>query len=97
MGIDWNTNVQNKPVTISQEQAEAIETNSQKRSYPVEDQEKLARLSENPTQAGADWNVNLQNIPLVLLSLIKQLENLGATNIIVTTNGDGLRIAKNNS
>ena len=60
IGADWQTNVQNKPTTITPEQAAAIETNTQKVSYPQADADKLAGIEENAT-VGADWNTNLQN------------------------------------
>jgi hypothetical protein len=64
-GADWETNVQNKPTTISEEQATAIEANTAKRSYPEEDETKLEGIEENAT-VGADWETNLQNKPTTI-------------------------------
>ncbi|MDA3883149.1 MAG: hypothetical protein PF481_07675 [Bacteroidales bacterium] len=61
-GADWDTNVANKPTTISPEQAVAIEANTQKVSYPQADADKLAVINENAT-AGADWDTNVANKP----------------------------------
>jgi len=57
--------LENKPNTISPEQATAIENNNKKSSYPQEDAEKLAGIEENAT-AGADWESNIQNKPLTI-------------------------------
>jgi Cu/Ag efflux protein CusF len=58
-------NVQNKPVTITEEQATAIEANTQKVSYPQVDAEKLAGIEEGAT-VGADWSENVQNKPVTI-------------------------------
>jgi chorismate synthase len=65
VGADWSVNVQNKPVTITEEQAAAIEANTQKVSYPQADADKLAGIEEGAT-AGADWSVNVQNKPVTI-------------------------------
>jgi len=57
--------LENKPTTISPEQATAIENNNKKSSYPQQDAEKLAGIEENAT-AGADWNSNVQNKPVTI-------------------------------
>ncbi len=57
--------LENKPTTISPEQATAIENNNKKSSYPQRDAEKLAGIEENAT-AGADWNSNVQNKPVTI-------------------------------
>lgn len=57
--------LQNLPVTITQEQATAIEASKSKNSYPQEDAEKLARIEERAT-VGADWEVNIQNRPVTI-------------------------------
>ncbi|WP_289054299.1 hypothetical protein [uncultured Carboxylicivirga sp.] len=57
--------LENKPNTITAEQAIAIEANNHKNSYPQEDAEKLAGIEENTT-AGADWELNVQNKPLTI-------------------------------
>nr|WP_321405412.1 hypothetical protein [uncultured Carboxylicivirga sp.] len=57
--------LQNKPTTISAEQATAIENNNKKSSYPQADAEKLAGIQEGAT-AGADWNTNIQNKPTTI-------------------------------
>ena len=62
-GADWETNVANKPTTITAEQAAAIEANTQKVSYPQADSDKLATIEENAT-VGADWETNVQNKPV---------------------------------
>ncbi|MBI9067279.1 MAG: phage integrase N-terminal SAM-like domain-containing protein [Salinivirgaceae bacterium] len=49
LGKDWEMNVQNKPVTISPEQAADIEANNKKVSYPQEDADKLETIEENAT------------------------------------------------
>ncbi len=58
-------NIANKPTTISEEQATAIEANSAKRSYPEADETKLGSIEENAT-AGADWLVNIANKPTTI-------------------------------
>ncbi len=55
----------NKPTTITSDQATAIEVNSRKNSYPQQDSEKLAGIEANAT-VGADWNSNLQNKPTTI-------------------------------
>ena len=65
VGADWETNVQNKPVTISTQQAADIEANNQKRSYPEADEQKLAGIEANAT-VGADWDTNIQNKPVTI-------------------------------
>ncbi len=57
--------LQNKPTTISAEQATAIENNNKKSSYPQADAEKLAGIEEGAT-AGADWNTNIANKPTTI-------------------------------
>ena len=57
--------LENKPNTISPEQATAIENNNKKSSYPQADAEKLAGIEENAT-AGADWESNVQNKPVTI-------------------------------
>lgn len=64
-GADWETNVANKPVTITPEQASAIETNTAKRSYPEADQTKLTGIEDHAT-AGADWQTNITNKPTTI-------------------------------
>jgi hypothetical protein len=54
--------LENKPTTITSEQAAAIEANNRKSGYPQEDAEKLAAIEENAT-IGADWETNVQNKP----------------------------------
>ena len=58
VGSDWESNVQNKPDTITSEQAAAIEANTEKRSYSQADEDKLAAIEENAT-VGADWDRNI--------------------------------------
>ncbi|WP_171973251.1 hypothetical protein, partial [Saccharicrinis aurantiacus] len=57
--------LENKPNTITSEQATAIEANNRKSSYPQADADKLATIEENAT-AGADWNENLSNKPTTI-------------------------------
>jgi len=57
--------LQNKPTTITAEQATAIENNNRKNSYPQEDAEKLAGIEEGAT-VGADWETNVQNKPTTI-------------------------------
>ncbi len=64
-GADWNENVSNKPTTISEEQATAIEANTEKRSYPQADEDKLSGIEENATN-GADWESNIANKPTTI-------------------------------
>ncbi len=64
-GANWETNVANKPTTISEEQATAIEANTAKRSYPEADETKLEGIEENAT-VGADWETNVQNKPTTI-------------------------------
>ena len=64
-GADWDTNVANKPTTITEEQATAIEANKAKRSYPEADETKLGGIEENAT-AGADWETNVANKPTTI-------------------------------
>ena len=52
-------------LTISAEQSAAIEANTQKRSYPETDENKLAGIEENAT-VGADWDTNVQNKPVTI-------------------------------
>ncbi len=52
----------NTPTTISEEQAEAIENNTAKQSYPNSDKDKLAAIGDEATK-GADWNINVKNKP----------------------------------
>ncbi len=59
------TQLQNKPTTITSDQATAIEASKTKNSYPQADAEKLAGI-ENGATVGADWNVNLQNKPVTI-------------------------------
>ncbi len=59
------TKLDNKPTTITAEQATAIEASKSKNSYPQTDAEKLAGI-ENGATVGADWNVNLQNKPVTI-------------------------------
>ncbi|MCK5023143.1 MAG: hypothetical protein KAS04_03145, partial [Candidatus Aenigmarchaeota archaeon] len=54
--------LENKPTTITSEQATAIEANNRKSGYPQEDADKLATIEENAT-IGADWETNVQNKP----------------------------------
>ncbi len=46
--------LENKTNTITPEQSAAIEANTQKRSYPQTDEDKLSRIEENAT-VGANW------------------------------------------
>ncbi len=64
-GADWLENVANKPTTITEEQATAIEANTAKRSYPEADETKLGGIEENAT-AGADWLENVANKPTTI-------------------------------
>jgi hypothetical protein len=57
--------LENKPTTITQEQATAIEASKSKNSYPKADADKLATIEENAT-VGADWNTNVQNKPVTI-------------------------------
>jgi hypothetical protein len=57
--------LENKPTTISTEQATAIEASKTKNSYPQADADKLATIEENAT-VGADWETNLQNKPITI-------------------------------
>ncbi|MCT4643895.1 MAG: hypothetical protein N4A74_02830, partial [Carboxylicivirga sp.] len=57
--------LENKPTTISQEQATAIEANNRKNTYPQEDADKLAGIEEKAT-VGADWETNVQNKPVTI-------------------------------
>lgn len=57
--------LENTPLTISDAQAAAIETNSEKNSYPQADADKLAGIEEGAT-AGADWESNLSNKPTTI-------------------------------
>jgi hypothetical protein len=61
---DYNE-LENKPVTITAEQATAIEASKAKNSYPQSDAEKLAGIEERAT-VGADWNTNVQNKPVTI-------------------------------
>ncbi|WP_291856911.1 hypothetical protein, partial [Marinilabilia sp.] len=61
---DYNE-LENKPVTITAEQATAIEASKAKNSYPQVDAEKLAGIEERAT-VGADWNTNVQNKPVTI-------------------------------
>ena len=54
-----------KLLRISPEQAEAIEVNTAKRSYPETDEQKLAGIEANAT-VGADWETNVQNKPVTI-------------------------------
>jgi hypothetical protein len=66
LGFTSNYNeLKNLPVTISESQASAIEANSEKRSYPKGDAEKLATVEEHAT-AGADWETNVKNKPVTI-------------------------------
>jgi hypothetical protein len=85
VGADWETNVQNKPVTITPEQSAAIEANTQKVSYPQADADKLAGIEENAT-VGADWESNVQNRPAILEALVTALNEAGVTGICVQDN-----------
>ncbi|WP_068475767.1 ring-infected erythrocyte surface antigen domain-containing protein [Saccharicrinis aurantiacus] len=64
-GADWQVNVSNKPTTISEEQATAIEANTAKRTYPQTDEDKLSGIDENAT-VGADWQANVSNKPTTI-------------------------------
>jgi chorismate synthase len=64
-GADWLENVVNKPTTITEEQATAIEANTAKRSYPEADETKLGGIEENATN-GADWLENIANKPTTI-------------------------------
>ncbi|WP_430933239.1 hypothetical protein [Saccharicrinis sp. 156] len=64
-GADWESNIANKPTTISEDQATAIEANTEKRSYPETDENKLSGIEENAT-VGADWNENVSNKPTTI-------------------------------
>ncbi len=55
-----DTNVQNKPVTISPQQAADIEANNAKRSYPQADEDKLSGIEENAT-------IGAVGVPLVII------------------------------
>nr|WP_321411175.1 hypothetical protein [uncultured Carboxylicivirga sp.] len=57
--------LENKPNTITPEQATAIEANNRKSGYPQADAEKLATIEENAT-VGADWESNIQNKPTTI-------------------------------
>jgi hypothetical protein len=59
--------LENKPTTITSEQATAIEANNLKSGYPQADAEKLANIEENAT-LGADWDTNVQNKPDTITS-----------------------------
>ena len=74
------TNVANKPTTISEEQATAIEANTAKRSYPETDENKLAGIEEGAT-VGADWQNNVQNKPAVVDLLAQAFSDAGVTDI----------------
>jgi hypothetical protein len=95
--------VQNKPTTISPEQAAAIESNSQKNSYPQTAADKLATIEENAT-VGADWETNVQNKPVIFDTLGAAFEAAGVTGVefesgkkhlkLVFTTEDGSEIEK---
>lgn len=55
----------NKPTTITQQQAVAIEDAKSKRSYPKVDEEKLALIEKEATK-GADWETNVSNKPVTI-------------------------------
>jgi len=57
--------LQNKPTTITAEQATAIENNNKKSSYPQADADKLAGIQADAT-VGADWETNVQNKPTTI-------------------------------
>ena len=57
--------LQNKPTTISAEQATAIENNNKKSSYPQADADKLSGIEQGAT-VGADWDTNVQNKPTTI-------------------------------
>ena len=57
--------LQNKPITITPEQAAIIEAAKIKNSYPQIDAEKLASIEKNAT-VGADWNTNVKNKPTTI-------------------------------
>ncbi len=57
--------LENKPTTISAEQATAIEASKSKNSYPKADSDKLATIESNAT-VGADWNTNIANKPTTI-------------------------------
>ncbi len=57
--------LENKPTTITPEQATAIEASKTKNSYPQADAQKLAGIQEGAT-VGADWNTNVQNKPVTI-------------------------------
>ena len=59
------TQLENKPTTISSEQATAIEASKSKNSYPKADADKLATIEQGAT-VGADWNTNVQNKPVTI-------------------------------
>ncbi|WP_146260782.1 hypothetical protein [Breznakibacter xylanolyticus] len=57
--------LENKPTTITSEQATAIEASKSKNSYPQADAQKLAGIESNAT-VGADWNTNVKNKPATI-------------------------------
>lgn len=59
------TKLQNKPITITSEQAAIIEAAKVKNSYPQADAEKLVSIEKNAT-VGADWNTNVKNRPTTI-------------------------------
>jgi len=61
---DYN-GLKNKPTTITAQQADAIEANKKKRSYPKKDEDKLATIAEKATY-GADWETNIENKPTTI-------------------------------
>lgn len=57
--------LENKPTTISAEQATAIDNNNKKSSYPQADADKLSGIEEGAT-VGADWESNIANKPTTI-------------------------------
>ena len=57
--------LRNKPTTISEEQASAIEANTAKRSYPEGMKTNWPGIEEGAT-VGGDWETNIQNKPVTI-------------------------------
>jgi hypothetical protein len=57
--------LENKPTTITDDQATAIEDSKGKNTYPKADADKLRTIEENAT-VGADWETNVQNKPVTI-------------------------------
>ncbi len=83
--------LKNKPTTITTEQAEAIETNSQKNSYPDTASKKLATIEESAT-AGADWATNLQNKPSLIDVVATACSDAGIVGISINKTDNILQL-----